>query len=60
MVLASPYLADYVKVYRDTLHVPDTDAIFRVLPAGYPEKLHGLNPSFFIADELHAWKDPEL
>jgi len=49
-----------VKVYRDTLYVPDTEAVFRVLPAGYPEKLHGLNPSFFVADELHAWKDPEL
>jgi phage terminase large subunit-like protein len=59
MLEASP-LIDYAKLYRDAIHVPDTGAVFRVIPSGRPELLHGLKPSFYIGDEIHGWHDPEL
>ena len=59
MLEASP-LNDYAKSFRDAIEVPSTGAVFRALPAGYPEKLHGLKPFFFVSDELHGMKDREL
>ena len=59
MVEKSPALLDWVKVYRDALYVPSTDATFRVLSSDAPLQ-HGLNPSLVIIDELHAHRDPEL
>jgi phage terminase large subunit-like protein len=58
-MLETSHLLDYCKVYRDAIEVPDSGAIFKVLAAD-ALKVHGLNPSVFIADEVHAWNDPEL
>ena len=59
MLEASP-LRDFARIQRDSLLVKETGAIFRVIPSGRPELLHGLRPLFFIGDEVHAWDDPEL
>lgn len=59
MVEASPFLRDRLKIYRNTIVVPDTQAVFRVL-ASDAWNVHGLSPSVVIADEVHAWKDAEL
>lgn len=59
MVEASPLLKDWVKITRDSIYVPSTGAVYRVLAAD-GLKTHGLNPSFVVADELHAWKQDEL
>lgn len=58
MLEESP-LADYCKIYRDSIYVPDTGAVFQVLSSDAP-KLHGKNPWFFVADELHAFENDEI
>lgn len=57
MIEASP-LFDFVKVYRDVISVPQTEALFRVLSSDAP-KTHGLSPWFYVGDEIHGWEDEE-
>lgn len=52
-------LADLVTVYKDSLFVPSTHSVFRVVSAEAYSK-EGLNPSRVIMDELHAHKNRDL
>lgn len=52
-------LKDMVQVYKDSIFVPDTNSVFRVVSAEAYSK-EGLNPSRVIMDELHAHKNREL
>ena len=52
-------LADLVTVYKDSLYVPSTHSVFRVVSAEAYSK-EGLNPSRVIMDELHAHKNRDL
>jgi phage terminase large subunit-like protein len=52
-------LADLVTIYKDSLFVPSTNSVFKVVSAEAYSK-EGLNPSRVIMDELHAHKNREL
>ena len=52
-------LKDMVQVYKDSIFVPETNSVFRVVSAEAYSK-EGLNPSRVIMDELHAHKNREL
>jgi len=52
-------LADMVTLYKDSIFVPSTNSVFRVVSAEAYSK-EGLNPSRVIMDELHAHKNREL
>jgi phage terminase large subunit-like protein len=52
-------LADLVTVYKDSIFVPSTNSVFKVVSAEAYSK-EGLNPSRVIMDELHAHKNREL
>jgi phage terminase large subunit-like protein len=52
-------LADMVTIYKDSLFVPETNSVFRVVSAEAYSK-EGLNPSRVIMDELHAHKNRDL
>jgi phage terminase large subunit-like protein len=52
-------LRDMVQVYKDSIYVPETNSVFRVVSAEAYSK-EGLNPSRVIMDELHAHKNREL
>lgn len=52
-------LRDMVQVYKDSIFVPETNSVFRVVSAEAYSK-EGLNPSRVIMDELHAHKNREL
>ncbi len=52
-------LADLVQVYKDSIFVPSTNSVFKVVSAEAYSK-EGLNPSRVIMDELHAHKSREL
>lgn len=52
-------LSDLVTVYKDSLFVPSTNSVFKVVSAEAYSK-EGLNPSRVIMDELHAHKNREL
>lgn len=52
-------LKDMVQVYKDSIFVPETGSVFRVVSAEAYSK-EGLNPSRVIMDELHAHKNREL
>jgi phage terminase large subunit-like protein len=58
-ILASPLLRDFVRVYKDTIYVPDTDSILRVLSADAPGH-EGLNPSAVVLDELHRHENRDM
>ena len=55
----SPLLRDWLRVYRDTIEVPSTDSIYRVLSADAPGH-EGLNPSAIVIDELHRHATRDL
>ncbi len=59
MVQASPQLRRHLKVYRDAIEVQESASVFRVISAdaGVNE---GLEPSHFVADELHRHRSREL
>ncbi len=59
MVRASPSLATWCRVYKDTIEVTETGSIYRVLSSDAPLK-HGLNVHAAVLDELHVHRDPEL
>jgi phage terminase large subunit-like protein len=52
-------LAELVTVYKDSIFVPSTNSVFKVVSAEAYSK-EGLNPSRVIMDELHAHKNREL
>jgi phage terminase large subunit-like protein len=52
-------LADMVTVYKDSIFVPETNSVMRVISAEAYSK-EGLNPSRIIIDEIHAHKDRSL
>ena len=58
-MVESSELKDMVQVYKDSIYVPDTNSVFRVVSAEAYSK-EGLNPSRVIMDELHAHKNREL
>ena len=58
-MVESSELSSMVTVYKDSLYVPDTGSVFKVVSAEAYSK-EGLNPSRVIMDELHAHKNREL
>jgi len=58
-MVESSELAELVTVYKDSLFVPSTNSVFRVVSAEAYSK-EGLNPSRVIMDELHAHKNRDL
>ena len=52
-------LSNLLTLYRDSIEMPSTGSLFRVLAADAPS-LEGLNPSFTIMDEVHAMPNREL
>jgi phage terminase large subunit-like protein len=59
MVKSSPQLRQLIGVFRDNLHEVKSGSKFEPLSADY-NSLDGLNVHGVIADELHAWPQPEL
>lgn len=59
MVKASPQLRATIGVFRDNLHDLKSGSKFEPLSSDY-NSLDGLNIHGVIADELHAWPQPEL
>ena len=52
-------LSDLVTVFKDSLFIPSTNSVFKVVSAESFSK-EGMNPSRVIMDELHAHKNREL
>ncbi len=52
-------LASEVTIYRDSIYVPSTQSVLRVVSAEAYSK-EGYNPSRVILDELHAHRDRSL
>jgi phage terminase large subunit-like protein len=52
-------LKDLVQVFRDSIFVPETNSVFKVMSAE-SWAAEGLNPSRVILDELHAQPNREL
>jgi phage terminase large subunit-like protein len=52
-------LAEHVKVYRDSILVPATNNVYRVLSADAPRH-EGLSPTMVLFDELHAQPNRQL
>ena len=52
-------LSDHFTVRRNAIIYPEKDAIYRVISSEASSE-HGANPHAVVADELHAWRDPEL
>lgn len=59
MVKKSPQLAQMIGIFRDNLHERQSGSKFEPLASDY-NSLDGLNIQGVIADELHAWSQPEL
>lgn len=58
-MIESSELSDMVTIYKDSIFVPETNSVFRVVSAEAYSK-EGLNPSRVIMDELHAHKNRDL
>jgi phage terminase large subunit-like protein len=52
-------LAEHVKIYRDSIYVPATNNVYRVLSADAPRH-EGLSPTMVLFDELHAQPNRKL
>lgn len=59
MVKNSPRLAGHVVVLKDSIVVPATSSVFRVL-GGDADYNEGLNPHAVLIDELHIHKDRKM
>lgn len=59
MVQSSDEIKDFVRVFRDNLHVPDTASKFEPLSADY-NTMDGLNVHCALVDELHAHKTRDM
>jgi len=58
-MVESTELSEEVKLYRDSIFMPETSSVLRVVSAEAYSK-EGLNPSRVIIDELHAHRDRTL
>ncbi len=58
-MIAASELAEHVKIYRDTILVPATNNVYRVLSADAPRH-EGLSPTLVLFDELHAQPSRDL
>lgn len=58
-MVESSELNELVTVYRDSIYVPATNSVFKVVSAEAYSK-EGLNPSRVILDELHAHKNRDI
>lgn len=52
-------LADLCEIFKDSIYVPSTNSVFKVMSAEAYSK-EGLNPSRVIMDELHAHQNRDL
>ena len=52
-------LSEHVKIYRDSIMVPATNNVYRVLSADAPRH-EGLSPTLVLFDELHAQPNRKL
>ena len=59
MIESQPELAEMCVIYKDSIFVPATNSVFKVVSAEAYSK-EGLNPSRVIMDELHAHKTRDL
>lgn len=59
MVSMSPALSSVIEPFKYYLEIPATRSKFEPLASDY-NSLDGLNPSAFVADEIHAWKSRDL
>ena len=58
-MIAASELSEHVKIYRDTILVPATNNVYRVLSADAPRH-EGLSPTMVLFDELHAQPNRQL
>jgi phage terminase large subunit-like protein len=58
-MVESSELADMVQVYKDSIYVPSTSSVLKVVSAEAYSK-EGANPHRLILDELHAHRDRKL
>jgi len=58
-MVESSELSELCQIYKDSIFVPSTNSVFKVVSAEAYSK-EGLNPSRVIMDELHAHKNREL
>jgi phage terminase large subunit-like protein len=58
-MIANSELNDHVKIYRDSILVPATNNVYRVLSADAPRH-EGLSPTMVLFDELHAQPNRQL
>lgn len=59
MVESNPTLLSRCKLYRNSIAVPDTNAVMKTISSEAATK-HGYNPSCILVDEYHVQKDREL
>ena len=59
MVKQSPQLSKRIRTLVTGMHYDKTNSVFKAL-ASESNSLDGLNTSFCICDEIHAWKDKNL
>lgn len=59
MIAKTPMLAKRVRRKREELHHTKSESVFKPL-SSESKKLDGLNPSAFVADELHKWESRDL
>ena len=59
MIESQPELLAMVQLYKDSIYVPDTNSVMRVVSAEAYSK-EGLNPSRVIMDELHAHQSRQI
>jgi phage terminase large subunit-like protein len=58
-MVESSELSEMVQVYRDSIYVPSTQSVLKVVSAEAYSK-EGSNPHRLVLDELHAMKDRKL
>jgi phage terminase large subunit-like protein len=58
-MIANSELNEHVKIYRDSIFVPATNNVYRVLSADAPRH-EGLSPTMVLFDELHAQPNRQL
>jgi len=59
MIKRSPFLGQFMKVWRTTIETPRTDGSIACLSRD-GDSSDGINPSFLARDEMHRWTDREL
>jgi len=59
MIKRSPFLGQFMKVWRTSIETPRTDGSIACLSRD-GDSSDGINPSFLARDEMHRWTDREL